>query len=364
MALHTIPTIGPQVLDDKANNKASDTNVNDQNKSGTGKLNVNPADPHAEINPGTFSDTSGSAKQKAKDSYQDTEADETVSDLNTRHSAVIDSIDPEGMFSDYNNNFTWNNPRGNYNAKSYADTLALSREADARNNALIRKPNNIGGYYLGGNSVQPTFNEYTKMPQIDTEEMRAMEASRGIDLGARKAQTDLQAKIQAYNYELQRMSDSQKMQLMYQIGMDEHRFNDAVRKAIFDIDFTQYSESKMRLMFDRMRQQLALYMNQEVANSLVDAIIHGAGTYANVYAAFFAPNPLPEASQLVRQRALDFFYTHSDNYMDLLTKCVTIDKLIATIQAQNVGEGLRTGAEATRGGISNGPRSPYDANDN
>lgn len=298
--INNIVPISPMAPESPATKSGGD----DKKHEAMGDKRLEMGDAHLETDRTNFSESGEAAKQRAEDSYTPEKENKITTKTRDNQKKIIESINPENLYSNYKDNLSMNDPRGNINAKDYAETLALSRQADARNNNLIRTPTDIGYETFNFGTKDFTPGQWEKLPEITTEEMRQMEENRKLADSSRQAGVNLQNTLQQYKYELQRMSDTQIMNLLNNIGYDEHKFNDAFRQAVVDIDFKDLSQQNLRLVFQRLFTELGQFMNANVVNALYRTFMNKSPLLAQLYTSQYGTNPMPTIDQALNNEIM------------------------------------------------------------
>lgn len=284
------------------------------------------------------------AKNNIEKTYTDEDRDYIADKTRGRSQTLIEDFNPDGYTNFYKNNLAYDDPKGNINAKNFADTLALSRQADARNNRLIRAPQDIGTFD-GDNSIMPAQQKWEKLPQIETEEMRQMTTNRNIAANQRSHEEQLQSDIQRYRFELQKMSDSQQMQLLYTIGIDQHKLKDAFARAVMDIDYKMPATQKINFIFQRWIGDLSQWMNANVVNNLYSTFMKVSPLVAQIYTSVYGMGQLPTMEEALLNE-MDGYVMQSDNtptekIAEMGMQRYFLSNLKAYLNGHSVGQGIR-----------------------
>lgn len=182
-------------------------------------------------------------------------------------------------------NHAWDNPRGNLNKASFDSTLMFSRLADKLNNRLRYVPGQtmlmgtpITGYtQMGGATIE-------KWPEIETEEMRMMEANRRVDERARNYGVDLQSRVQAYPQDLQEARDKALMGLGGEILSTENDLGRFAQKLEFS---KRYGDSVSQFFakdIEKFRVNLGLSTTARVTEYVTSTLAPWAAQmFLNIY---------------------------------------------------------------------------------
>lgn len=190
----------------------------------------------------------------------------------------------------WNKNHAKDNWRGNLNGKSYANTLNLSRAADALNNRRFWEPGQGGrrtNSEFGTNEVQLGRSE--RWQPIETQEMRQMRANERIDERARQADVDLAADVRRNTFDMQQQNQSMQFALAQALGMSAIQLQDYMKRGRFDMEYRAQFQQMLQQKFQQfttslaqstkvesLRRALQEYGNNpEVANLIAQGLLGG-----------------------------------------------------------------------------------------
>ena len=184
-------------------------------------------------NPTQITQANAVEKQKETNAMYNNKQQQEDLDVHAgRQNQIVNdfAMSPEQWYKMYGY-WDWNlakdNPNGNLNSRTYGQTLAASRLADALNNKRHWRAAKIGrrtNSSFGTNEYTPGYSE--RWEPIETQETRQMRANEAMDLAARQRQVNRAENIQDYPLELQKMSDRTRSELTKyasQTGIDLQR---------------------------------------------------------------------------------------------------------------------------------------------
>ena len=157
------------------------------------------------------------------------------------------------------NNFAMNSRYGNLNNKRYANTLNLSRMADALNNqrhwigAKVGRRTNSS---FGTNDYQEGHSEHWE--PINTQEIRQVRANERLDEAQRQQEIGLQSAINRYGFDLQKYMDEMSNRVIEATGNDNISFKRAMQDAMLDINYrnpSQLSQTQRTQIFSQYLQK-------------------------------------------------------------------------------------------------------------
>jgi len=175
---------------------------------------------------------------------------------------------------------------GNLNNKSFNDTLKLSRQADAYNNRPLDNMR-LGGHYnaAGGSYDLGVETLGYERPKIETQEMRQMRANENIDLQQRQLDDQLQAAINAKDYDAFKQALTQK----FNIQLSDYTINKTMenyyRTQTFMDMLGKDREKWQKIFIMKFGIEAGRYMydlaqtNNLLAQQIMN-IIYGMGTFS------------------------------------------------------------------------------------
>ena len=181
-------------------------------------------------------------------------------------------------------NHAWDNPRGNFNKASFDQTLRFSRLADMLNNRLryVPSPNVTMGTPMTG-FTQAGGATIEEWPDIETEEMRLMQANRRLDERARNAGVDLQSRIQAYPQDLQEARDKSLMGLGNEILSTENAFGRYAQNIVFSERYGGGVQQYFKKDMEKFLVDLGFSRDTRLAHYLTNVLSPWAAqTYADI----------------------------------------------------------------------------------
>lgn len=190
-----------------------------------------------------------------------------------------------------NNNFAMDGRYGNLNGKSYANTLKLSREADAYNN----KPD-TQIFHMGVNGAGPSEVTTVSKPKIETQEMRQMRANERLDEKQRGTDIDLQAAINKKDYDAFKAAIEQKYNLQLTTAQARQEM----------LNFAQQERIKTILDKDKayFQQQLAFSFGMQKARMLLGMVDSGQNPATTMILARMLGIDIGDMSSLSQQMAI------------------------------------------------------------
>lgn len=226
--------------------------------------------------PGSFMDAEGEY-ERARDMYGEPEQDDLMDRGEGYYDKYLEGArSPSQQAANYPYQFmnlAKQNPRGNLNGASFRQTLRFSRLADMLNNRLRYVPSPqvaIGtpqtGYQVDGGA------DISKYPEIETEEMRLMQANREMDRRARQAGVDLQSRIQAYPQDMQELRDKTLVGFGNDLLSSENEFSRFMQRAMVQSEYMgsvrQFFEKDMKQFLVDVR----LHTNAKLANFMLNEL--------------------------------------------------------------------------------------------
>lgn len=170
-------------------------------------------------------------------------------------------------------NLAKQNPRGNLNGASFRQTLRFSRLADMLNNRLRYVPSPqvaIGtpqtGYQADGGA------DISRYPEIETEEMRLMQANRDMDRRARQAGVDLQSRIQGYPQDMQELRDKTLVGFGNDLLSSENEFSRFMQKAMVQSEYMGSVEQFFKKDMQQFLVDVRLHTNAKLANFMLNEL--------------------------------------------------------------------------------------------
>lgn len=158
------------------------------------------------------------------------------------------AYDKNKLDSNHNNNVAKGQSQyGMYNNKDYATTLRLAREADAYNQMPREQLMSIGTRNTGG--IKNLGYGYEK-PELQTMETRAMNQALGLDTAQKQLAQQLQAAVNANDFEMFKQLVTQKLGLELSDYEMQNLFNQYTRSLqlqnIVTKDLTEFKDEWSR----------------------------------------------------------------------------------------------------------------------
>lgn len=259
---------------------------------------------------------------KATDKRAVTEKDKDVP-LNraTQHSDLIwDYFANETMLDKLNkhrhNNNARNNIRGNLNGKSFEDTLALSRKADAFNNRLWYMPGRTAMHTRTMPGVQGEIGQGVRLSPIETQEMRQMRANERIDENARTLDNQFQYETNKFPLDLQRRVSDMSTNIAQTIGTSDVAVQQAFRLAVINNDYNLPTQTRYQQLFQDFTQNLLYSIKNRVAHQAISIMAHDPDL-ARMYAqCMIGDVSVPTTQQQMYNRWLNGVLSQMDGMSD------------------------------------------------
>lgn len=170
-----------------------------------------------------------------------------------------------------NTNIAMQGRYGNLNGKTYANTLNLSRMADALNNKRHWIATDVG-YRAGGElgTQAAGMGHSERWEPIDTQEMRQMRANERLDELQRTGDVNLQTNINGHTFDLQKQMDDITNRLIEATGNDNINYRRAVKDAILDIEYrnpaTLSEAQRAQIFAQRLQKEIDAQVVQKAYN--------------------------------------------------------------------------------------------------
>lgn len=222
----------------------------------------------------------------------DKDYDKVDENLQNKQSLQLEKIketfDPTKLYNNYDKNLVKQDPRGALNNRTFNESLALARMVDRYNNHLWSTPTSTGSRYVtkSGVSGTPT-NVITEQAKphyanpLETEETRQMQMNRRLDESRKNQEVNLQAGLQQYDFDLQKMADKDKMSLLqFYSQLDKQTVNQLKTATVnmFTAQGMEYIQEQNMLyqsMLDLDKRQLA-------ANAVYNTLFNGNEIYSDM----------------------------------------------------------------------------------
>lgn len=213
-------------------------------------------------------DTLKETKAQDKSLNNKEEQAANISASNAQQKAIQEAYDA-GQKSAISNVYGKNlrdNPLGNLNDMSAADTLALSRQADAYNNRVRYQGGDIGARTFSMGSSGITTPTLQKVSPIETQEMRQMRANEDVDKYARQEQARLAADIERHGLNLQEQRDQNIMQIAQQYGLTDPAILQQLRSLALDINYGNPMRKAQDLISTDLLNKIKARFGGQLAN--------------------------------------------------------------------------------------------------
>lgn len=219
------------------------------------------------------------SKEKAQSAYTEKDNENDLSRAGTRASNIRDSwandnalksrVDPT-----YQNPHAINNFRGNVNGRSSANTLYLSRLADAFNSQLHRTPTSIGARFGldGGSSTGIENATPRRWDPIETQEMRQMRNNEQLDNYQRQQDINREAKVRGHSMDLQEQIDKAALDLSQYSSKADIDFGNMLKNAVANLDYTATGQTRLSQLQQAFATELKTHQDDKVAQMMLKNI--------------------------------------------------------------------------------------------